>query len=220
MRVQSLALLAGAALAAADSTVTIFLPGFDAQSLEGKILGSKSAMTTYVLNCPTGEDPNDCGLPGNGYTVTAGSSSVIYGFGYDNQTISQTCNFQGTTHANCEWTEWQDGATSVSSTDFDMASIPYGGSMAVHITATQTGGVAASTGASASASTAASTTAPAGTGMSTSSTTIAIGTASETKTASATASHTKSSNAAMPKITGNARLFAGGAAAALVLAVV
>lgn len=108
----------------------------------------------------------------------------------------------------------QDGTTSSTSTDFDVASIPYGGFMAVHVTATQTGGVAASTGASASASTAAST------GVSTSATTTGTGTASETKTAGATASHTQSTNAAMPKMTGNARLFAGGAAAALVLAVV
>lgn len=46
MRVQSLALLAGAALAAADSTVTLFLPGFDVQSIEAKILGS--VRTSFV----------------------------------------------------------------------------------------------------------------------------------------------------------------------------
>lgn len=40
MRLQSLALLAGASVVAADSTITLFLPGFDTQSIEGKILGS------------------------------------------------------------------------------------------------------------------------------------------------------------------------------------
>lgn len=40
MRFQSLTLLAGAAIAAADSTVTLFLPGFDSQPLDAKVLGS------------------------------------------------------------------------------------------------------------------------------------------------------------------------------------
>lgn len=40
MRLTSLALLAGASVVAADSTTTLFLPGFDVQSIDGKILGS------------------------------------------------------------------------------------------------------------------------------------------------------------------------------------
>lgn len=40
MRFQSLAFLAGISAVAADSTVTLFIPGLDAHSLEGKILGS------------------------------------------------------------------------------------------------------------------------------------------------------------------------------------
>lgn len=40
MRLQSLALLAGASIVAADSTTTLFIPGVDQQSIEGKILGS------------------------------------------------------------------------------------------------------------------------------------------------------------------------------------
>lgn len=35
------------------------------------------SMTTFVLNCPPGEDSNKCGLPPTGYTVTEGPSSVI-----------------------------------------------------------------------------------------------------------------------------------------------
>lgn len=42
-------------------------------------------MTTYLLNCPPKEDPNSCGLPDNGYTVTAGASTVIYGVSYDSE---------------------------------------------------------------------------------------------------------------------------------------
>lgn len=40
MRVQSLALLAGATTAIAAETVTLFLPGFDSQDLVGKVLGT------------------------------------------------------------------------------------------------------------------------------------------------------------------------------------
>lgn len=40
MRLSSIALLAGATAVAADNTVTLFLPGFDAQSIEGKVVGS------------------------------------------------------------------------------------------------------------------------------------------------------------------------------------
>jgi hypothetical protein len=40
MLFKSLALVAGATIAAADSTVTLFLPGFDAPSIDAKIVGS------------------------------------------------------------------------------------------------------------------------------------------------------------------------------------
>lgn len=40
MRIQSLALLAGATAAVAADTVTLFLPGFDSQNLVGKVIGS------------------------------------------------------------------------------------------------------------------------------------------------------------------------------------
>lgn len=107
-----------------------------------------------------------------------------------------------------------DGTTSSMSTAVDVSSIPYGGFIPVRVTATQTGGVTASTGASASASTAAST------GTSTNSATTITGTSSGSNTATAVSSQTQSTNAAMPKMTGNARWVAGGAAAALALAVV
>jgi hypothetical protein len=49
MHFKSLALVAGAAIAAADSTVTLFLPGFDAQSIDAKILGSVRSLRSA---CP------------------------------------------------------------------------------------------------------------------------------------------------------------------------
>jgi len=130
------------------------------------------------------------------------------------RTVSQSCKLQGTTHANCLWTIYSDGTTTSTSVDFDVASLPFGGFMPVHVTATQTDGVSASTAASVSASTATST------GTSTGSAVTSTSTASGSNTATATASRTESTNAAMPKMTGNARWVAGGAAAALALAVV
>lgn len=42
-------------------------------------------MTTYLLNCPPGADPNDCGLPDVGYRVTAGGSTVLYSMSYEDE---------------------------------------------------------------------------------------------------------------------------------------
>ncbi|GLI79200.1 hypothetical protein PoHVEF18_007528 [Penicillium ochrochloron] len=223
MHFKSLALVAGAAIAAADSTVTLFLPGFDAQSIDAKILGSSSTMTTYLLNCPPGADPNNCGLPDVGYRVTAGGSTVLYTMSYDDETISQSCKLEGTTSAAC-WGAITSGTmTSTESTSFDIATIPYGGFQAVHVTATQTGDAAASTGASASAPTATMTKTTTSSASGSTTTGTSTGTASQsgstgTSTASSSASH--SSNAAMPMMTGNALWVAGGAAAALALAAV
>ncbi|KAJ5126168.1 hypothetical protein N7448_005479 [Penicillium atrosanguineum] len=214
MRFQSLTLLAGAAIAAADSTVTLFLPGFDTQPLDGKILGSSGAMTTYSLNCPSGEDSSDCGVP-PGFIVTQGGSSMKYGYSYDSETVSEDCKFQGTTRATCWANIVSDGSSSSMSTAFDVTSIPYGGFMPVHVTATESGGAAASTGASVSATTATAT--GTSTGTSTGSATTLTSTGSDSSTATASSSKTESTNAAMPKMTGNARWVAGGAAAALAL---
>lgn len=50
MRLSSIALLAGATAVAADNTVTLFLPGFDAQSIEGKVIGSVRNFV-WILLC-------------------------------------------------------------------------------------------------------------------------------------------------------------------------
>lgn len=47
MRFQSLAFLAGVTAVAADSTVTLFLPGFNAQSIEGKVIGSVGLSSVF-----------------------------------------------------------------------------------------------------------------------------------------------------------------------------
>jgi hypothetical protein len=43
MRIQSFALLAGATAAVAAETVTLFLPGFDEQKIDGKVIGTVCA---------------------------------------------------------------------------------------------------------------------------------------------------------------------------------
>lgn len=107
-----------------------------------------------------------------------------------------------------------DGSTAAMTSAIDIASIPYGGYMPVHITATETAGASASTGASASPTTASPTTTLA------KGTTTLTGTVTSTSSASAaSASTSDSSNAAMPMVTGHARWVVGGAAA-LALAVV
>lgn len=42
-------------------------------------------MTTYLLNCPKGEDSNSCGLPSNGYAITEGGSSLEMAYSYGPQ---------------------------------------------------------------------------------------------------------------------------------------
>ncbi|KAJ5286674.1 hypothetical protein N7478_002360 [Penicillium angulare] len=221
MHFNYIALVAGAAIAAADSTVTIFLPGFDAQSIDAKILGSSKSMTTYLLNCPSSEDSNDCGLPDTGLPVTADASTVIFTMIAEDETIAETCTVEGTTSAGCWATEITEGsAVSTISTKVAIVSLPYGGFMPVHVTATETGGASATTGASVSTTTAAST-ASGSSGVASEST----GTASEsTGTASHAASSTPegtstSSNAGMPMMTANPLWVAGGAAALALAAI-
>jgi hypothetical protein len=50
MRVQFLALLAGATAAVAAETVTLFLPGFDEQKINGKVIGSVCATSTHTIS--------------------------------------------------------------------------------------------------------------------------------------------------------------------------
>lgn len=135
----------------------------------------------------------------------------------DGRTILESCNLEGTTSATCWGTMIYGNVTSTESTAIDIATIPYGGFQAVHVTATETGRVAASTGASASAP--AATVTNTSTGASTGTTSQSTNTAtSAAAAASTTASH--STNAAGPVMTGNALWVAGGAAAALALVAV
>lgn len=85
----SLLLLAGAAMAAAQSAfpsttasptgpvVSLFLPDTDTQKLVASVIGSSGSMTTYVITCPEGTDASDCGYS-DPLTITEGASSLVY----------------------------------------------------------------------------------------------------------------------------------------------
>ncbi|KAL5685164.1 hypothetical protein EMGR_004530 [Emarellia grisea] len=80
--IRSLTLLtATVATAAAESTVSLFLPYVDTQSLVAEVLGSSASATTYRVNCVSAGD--DCGIPSSGFTVIQGASTVQQAYTYD-----------------------------------------------------------------------------------------------------------------------------------------
>ncbi|KAJ6139506.1 hypothetical protein N7471_005992 [Penicillium samsonianum] len=225
MRIQSLALLAGATAAIAAETVTLFLPGFDEQRIEGKVIGTSGSMTKYLIKCAVGVDSTDCGLPPDGMTVAQGSSTVSLGYGMEGTTIAESCKYDAKT-ASCGATLNEGGTTSTWNSAIAITEIPGGALMPVTITATGTDNASATTGASVSASTATSTGAATLTTSASTSDSTATGTSTSTgtstagssdKSSAAATSQSKTGNAAVPMITGNARWAAGGVAAALAL---
>ncbi|KAJ5932204.1 hypothetical protein N7516_006693 [Penicillium verrucosum] len=207
MRIQSLALLAGATTAIAAETVTLFLPGFDEQRIEAKVIGTSRSMTKYFIKCAADVESDECGIPPSGITVAQGSSTVNLLYAMDDITMAESCKYDATS-ARCNATFEKHGTTSSWNSAVAISEIPGGALMPVTITATGTDSTSATTGASVSASTAASTSGATGTST--------AGGSSDSSSAAAT-SQTESGNAAMPMITGNARWVAGGAAAALAL---
>ncbi|KAJ5997611.1 hypothetical protein N7499_005994 [Penicillium canescens] len=216
MHIASLALLAGATAVAAD-TVTLFLPGFDQQNLVGSVLGSSAKMTTYLVQCASGEDAEDCGVPPGGVTVIQGSSTAAISYGMEGITLDERCNYDATS-VTCSGSMVESGISSALNTAVPFSEIPGGAFLPVSITATGSSSASATTGASATASTASST---GGSSMTTSVSSTATGTStnSESNSAAATGTQTSSPNAALPMITGNARwAAAGGVAAAIAVA--
>lgn len=89
-----------AGMSAAQSTVSLFLPGFDNQTLVASVIGSDATATTYAVVCASGipdddEDDEDCGL-GGGLVLTQGPSTFAYTMSYDDiptsGTITSTVN--------------------------------------------------------------------------------------------------------------------------------
>ncbi|KAJ9492654.1 hypothetical protein VN97_g546 [Penicillium thymicola] len=226
MRMQSLALLAGATIAIAAETVTLFLPGFDEQKIEAKVIGTSRSMTKYFIKCAADVESDECGIPPSGMTVAQGSSTVSLLYAMDGITMAESCKYDATS-VRCSATFEKHGTTSSWNSALAISEIPGGALMPVTITATGANSASATTGASVSASTAASTSGATltisasnsdstTTGTSTSTGTSTAGESSDSSSAAAT-SQTESDNAAMPMITGNAHWAASGVAAALAL---
>ncbi|RHZ61137.1 putative GPI anchored glycoprotein [Aspergillus thermomutatus] len=217
---RSLALLTAiAATVAAESTVSLFLPYADPQSLVAEVLGSSGSATTYVVNCASTEQ--DCGMPSGGFTVVQGASTMQQAYSYDDYYVSLGCKLGGTTSISCLVSQTDSSTTRVTASAMteDIGSL----FLPVVVTGTASAGAPATTGASATAGTASAT--ATGSASATGKITLATSGASATSgaqatgsSASASASHSSSGNAAMPQITGNANWAIGGAAMALALA--
>jgi hypothetical protein len=69
------ALIVAPVTLAQTTVVTLLLPGFDNQAIEGSVIAADATATTYFLACPSGEDANDCGLA-TGLTAVEGPSTL------------------------------------------------------------------------------------------------------------------------------------------------
>ncbi|KAE8142826.1 hypothetical protein BDV38DRAFT_234096 [Aspergillus pseudotamarii] len=218
MAVKLLMGLAMAGLISASSSVTsMFLLGFDPQSLEASIVGNDATATTYSITCapsPTvsasddDDDDYDCGL-GPGLTLTDASPTTIIEMN-EKPDFSYTvnCSVAGTISAVC--TAVGDGpeanfpGTVISTIhQSEMSFLPV----------TITAGSVTSVAATASAT----TTADSGS----KGTTSAAQTSSKSSASSSDSSSSSSpvSTGGMPQITGDAGMLFGGAVVALAAAV-
>ncbi|MCJ1449707.1 hypothetical protein MMC28_000035 [Mycoblastus sanguinarius] len=113
--------------AAQTSTVSLFIPDADPQSLVASIAGSDATATTYVVQCASGaaassntptptltadscsgtfcDNGGDSGSPSCGFpspfTVVQGPSTVHYALTLDDSTASVDCALMGSTQAVC-----------------------------------------------------------------------------------------------------------------------
>ncbi|KAL4905106.1 hypothetical protein BDW74DRAFT_153016 [Aspergillus multicolor] len=75
MLVKSIIIPTLASLAYAESTVTsMFIYGADTQPLAASVVSNDASATTYSINCPPGTDGSDCGM-GPGLTLIANDAA-------------------------------------------------------------------------------------------------------------------------------------------------
>ncbi|KAK6812310.1 hypothetical protein RU639_011840 [Aspergillus parasiticus] len=222
MTVKLLMGLAMAGLISASSSVTsMFLLGFDPQSLEASIVGNDATATTYSITCapsPTASASDDdddygCGL-GPGITLIDASPTTIMEMN-DKPNFSMTvnCSVAGTTSAVCtgigDGPEANFPGTIISTIQqSEMSYLPV----------TINAGSVTSVAATASATTT--------TESSSKASTSAAQTASKSSASKSSASSSGSSSSSsavstggMPQITGDAGMLFGGAVVALAAAV-
>ncbi|KAJ5949347.1 hypothetical protein N7454_000931 [Penicillium verhagenii] len=203
-------------VAAQTSVVSMFIPFADPQPLAASIVGESAGTTTYSINCPPGTDSDDCGM-GPGLWMTAGPTTTRYSLTepdedfYDNM----DCSVGGTTTAVCtevvSGTGANDPGTDTSTyAPTDITLLP------VTITAGPVTTTAASTATESTGSTGSSDSA----NTSSSDKTGKSGsTASSTSAAASTSAASGTSTGGLSRVTGNPVVALGGAAAALVAAV-
>ncbi|KAJ9212971.1 hypothetical protein DTO166G4_5475 [Paecilomyces variotii] len=209
----SLALVAGVS---AQSTVTLFLPGFDTQSMVASVVGSDATATTYALGCAPDVDSEDCGVP-PGFTIVQGASTMDYVMSIPSEYVSMGCKLESDV-ADCSVTFSPSPPYSHSNPAETTVSGISSYYQAVVVTTGAVTGAAATTGASPAANTASATAASAS--ASSGFSTATSSKASSTSSASETAKHASSSTSTggVPQMTGNASWMIGGAAVAFALA--
>ncbi|PVH73639.1 hypothetical protein DL98DRAFT_538129 [Cadophora sp. DSE1049] len=195
---------------AQTSTVNLYIPGADTQSLIGGVVGTASSLTTYALQCVTpGEE---CGFRGQ-FTITENAATAKYTMPAENGedgvlafTGRIDCSLDSTVSAVCiesfggsEANFPGESTETYTGTDFQY--------MPVFLTAgaaVETGSTAASTTASAGSSSQTSTSASGG----------SSGSVAQTGTGASSAGTSMStSTAGVPAVTGNAQWVFGGAVA-------
>ncbi|CAG8908864.1 unnamed protein product [Penicillium egyptiacum] len=101
MRFYTVAMLTGAAAAAAGNTATLLLPGFEGQDLQASIIESNGDATTYKITCP--KTAESCGIAGEGMTAIAAPTSMqLQNINLQGTTGTVSCNVAGTTYASCQ----------------------------------------------------------------------------------------------------------------------
>ncbi|KAH7377562.1 putative GPI anchored protein [Cadophora sp. MPI-SDFR-AT-0126] len=203
---KSIATLTLASLSLAQtSTVNLYIPGADTQSLIGEIVGTASSLTTYALQCVNpGEE---CGFRGQ-FTITENAATARYTMPAENGddgvlafTARIDCSLDSTVSAVCvESFGGSDANFPGQSTE------TYTGTDFQYMPVFLTAGAAVGTG-----STAASTTTSAGRSSQTSTSTSSARSGVAQTGASSTG--TSTSTAGAPVLTGNAQFVLGGVAA-------
>jgi len=189
-------------LTVAQSTVALFLPGFDSQPLQATIVTAGPSATTYVVACSPGTDATQCGVP-SGITVVQGASMYQLSQAFADFTVVIDCSLGGTTGAVCS----QYGKSP--STDVSLASsvITYSASQITFLPVAITTGTLSTMLPTTSTMTPTLPSAPSTGAILTSCT-------------SAMSPPAPKSTGGVPQVTGNAHWALGGAAVALALAAV
>ncbi|KAJ5647649.1 hypothetical protein N7490_004021 [Penicillium lividum] len=199
--------LATVGLAAAQtSVVSLFIPFADPQPLAASIIGESAGTTTYSINCPPGTDSSDCGM-GPGLYMTAGPTTMRYSMSEPDEDFYESilCSLGGTTTAECTEVASGTGANfpgtetdTFVKTDITM--------LAVTVTAGPTTATSTSTTADLKHT-------------SSNDKTGTTGSASSTSEAASTSQASATSTGGLSRVTGNPGVALGGAAIALVAAV-